>query len=170
MKNNKQNKWIIIVIIVSIVYIIGILSIMKIYTKWKKYNSFEYEIYVNSNHKITLLPPLKDDTIYERKFSEGEDFYIFDYEEDSINKIIETNYFEKITEENIEEVNQILKRYQDDLCEKERKLFDKTITISELSVIGNYYRYLQLDDDEDDYFVFIIFPNNNKLYSFYINH
>lgn len=169
MKNNKQKKWIIIVTIVSIVYINGILSIMKIYTKWKKYTSFEYNISEITNHKITLLSPLKDNTIYRSEFGEGEDFHILDYEEDSINKIIETNYFEKITEENIEEVNQILKRYQDDLCEKERKLFDKTITISELSVIGNYYRYLQLAD-EDDYFVFIIFPNKNKLYSFHINH
>lgn len=101
-------------------------------------------------------------------FGEGEDFHILSYNEKEIKEILKKNDFKKITEDNINDTRKVLTKYCDDLCERERSLFDKTTSISEMSKIGNYYLYLELN--EKDYFVCIINSKDNKLNVFYINH
>lgn len=127
-------------------------------------------IYTNSNYKIELLPPLDKKTIYSFDFGEGEDFSILTYNSKIIKKIIDNNDFYKINSENHYEVEKILVRYQEDLCKKERNLFDQTINILDLTVKGNYYLYLESNIDKDDYFILIINPKTHLLYYFFVNH
>jgi hypothetical protein len=103
------------------------------------------EVYINEN--VVLSKPLNVDEIYHFEFSEGEDFYIFNYDSDNdIKYIIQKNGFKKITKNNLDEITKVLNIYRDDLCEKELNLFDKTTNISDLAKIGNYYLY-SLDMD-----------------------
>lgn len=128
-------------------------------------------IYINSKHRISLSSPLKEEKVYAYEHRKGEDFNIFYYDKKTMKKIIKKNGFEEITDSNKEEVNQILKRYQNDLFNQRRILFDKKITISQLSRIGGYYLYINdIDDRDNDYFVCIISPTMDKLYVFYVNH
>lgn len=129
------------------------------------------EIYIN--HHVLLSKPLNVEEIYHYEFGEGEDFYIFNYDNDKqINTIIQHNDFKKITKNNLEKITKVLNMYHNDLCEKELNLFDRKINISELTKPGNYFLYsedIALKDD-DHYFVQIIFPKQKKLYHFNINH
>ncbi len=154
------------IIIYSLIVILIGLAIVKFF-------SFEFqvclEIYVNND--VLLNIPKSGKEIYSFDFGEGEDFYILNYENDNdIKKIIKKNDFEKITKDNLDEVIEALDRYHNDLCERELNLFDKTTNISELAVIGNYYLYVENEEDNDDYAIQIIFPKEKKLYHFYINH
>lgn len=165
---SKKEKWL-IGVSMSIVIVIGLVS--TIYMLFSSPNSQISCIYSNSRHQISLLSPLKEETVYVYEFREGEDFSIFYYDKKTMEKIIKKNDFKEITDSNKEEVNQILKRYQNDLLNQRRKLFDKKITISELSSVGGYYLYLNdIDDSNDDYFICIISPTMDKLYVFYVNH
>ncbi len=127
------------------------------------------EIYIN--HHVLLSKPLNVEEIYHYEFREGEDFYIFNYDNDKqINTIIQHNDFKKITKNNLEKIK-VLNMYHNDLCEKELKLFDQTINISELTEPRNYFLYSEdIDLEDDDYFVQIISPKQKKLYHFNINH
>lgn len=118
-----------------------------------------------------LSKPLNVEEIYHYEFREGEDFYIFNYDNDKqINTIIQHNDFKKITKNNLEKIK-VLNMYHNDLCEKELKLFDQTINISELTEPRNYFLYSEdIDLEDDDYFVQIISPKQKKLYHFNINH
>lgn len=130
------------------------------------------EVYINND--VLLSKPLNVDEIYSYEFGEGEDFYIFNYDNNKeINRIIQCNGFKKIAKSNLEEITKVLNMYRNDLCEKELNIFNKTISISELTKIGNYYLYsenIDLEDDNDDYFVQIIFTEQKKVYHFNINH
>lgn len=165
---SKKEKWL-IGGSVGIVIIIGLVSTL--YMLFGVPNSHIGCIYINSKHQISLLSPLKEEKVYIYDFREGEDFSIFYYDKKAMKKIIKTNGFEEITENNKEKVNQILKRYQNALSEERRKLFDKTTSISELANVGGYYLYINnLDDFDDDYFICTIDSKMNKLYVFYVNH
>lgn len=124
--------------------------------------------YSNSKGELSFIPTLKTKRIYLFEFGEGEDFYIFNYNSDEIKKVIKKNNFKKIGKNNENEVKQLLTKYREDLCEKELKLFNKTTSISELSHIGNYYLYLELN--EKDYFICIIDTADNKLNVLFVNH
>lgn len=136
----------------------------------KYFDIYCLTIYINND--VLLSKPLNVDEIYSYEFGEGEDFYIFNYNNDNeINTLIRHNDFKKITKNNLENVTKVLNMYRDDLCEKELSLFDKTTNISELTKIGNYYLYPKdIDMVDDDYFVQIIFPEQKKVYHFNINH
>ena len=125
------------------------------------------------NYGVLLSKPSKFDEIYSYEFGEGEDFYIFNYDKSvDIKKIIKENKFQKITENNLEEITKVLNIYRNDLCENELNIFDKTTTIEELAKIGNYYLYptdMNMEDD-NHYSIQIIFPEKKKVYYFAINH
>lgn len=168
MKISKREK-LLIVGSISIVIVIGLVS--TIYMIFSSSKSYIGCIYINSKHRISLSSPLKEEKVYVYEYRKGEDFNIFYYDKKTIKKIIKKNGFEEITDSNKEEVNKILERYQNDLSIQRRKLFDNITTISELSVIGGYYLYVNdIDDLNNDYFVCIINNAMNKLYVFYVNH
>ena len=153
------------IIIYSLIVILIGLTIVKFF-------SFEFqvclEIYLNND--VLLNIPKSGKEIYSRN-REGEDFYILNYDNDNdIKKIIKKNNFEKITKDNLDEVIEALDRYHNDLCERELNLFDKTTNISKLAIIGNYYLYVENEENDDVYAVQIIFPKEKKLYHFFIDH
>lgn len=161
MLNNKIKK------LLAIVCIFILLIVILLF--FKGFNGICFEAYIN--HKISLWKPLNVETIYRYEFREGEDFYIFSYANDKdIKKIIKKNDFKRINQNNLKNTIKVLNRYRDDLCEKEQKLFDKNTNILELSTIGNYYLYVENRDNDDDYFICIIFPEDKKVYYFNINH
>lgn len=146
-----------------------------LFSYFNKYYGYCLEVYVN--YDVLLSRPLDVSEIYRYEFGEGEDFYIFNYDNDKdIDKIIQKNDFEKITKKNLDEITKVLGIYRDDLCERELSLFDATTNISDLAKEGNYFLYdldmeLETDMKEDEhYFVEIIFPKEKKVYHFGINH
>lgn len=159
--NDKRKRLLIIICIFILLIVSFIFS--------KIWNGYCFEVYVN--HNVSLWNPLNVETVYRYEFGEGEDFYIFNYASDKdIRKIIKKNNFKKITKDNLKNTIKILNKYRDDLCEKELKLFDRTVNISELSTIGNYYLYVEGIEDDGDYCIGIIFPKDKKIYYFNINH
>lgn len=132
-------------------------------------STYSFAFYVNDG--LIFSEPETVETVYDIDFNEGEIFYILNYDSSKkINKIIQKNYFEKITNKNLEQVKEVLNRYRDDLCEKELALFDKNVEISELAKVGYYFLYLEDEEDDDDYTICILFPKEKEIYYFTINH
>lgn len=162
-----KKKMIILGAITMLICLIMVILIMF----FKNFDMSCLEVYIN--YGVSLHKPLNIDTIYRYSFGEGEDFYIFNYENDKdIEKIIQKNGFKKITESNLEEITKVLNIYHNDLCEKELSIFDKTTNISNLTKIGNYYLYSNDMNMKDDnhYSIQIIYPKERKVYHFAINH
>lgn len=152
---------------IKIILVIVLLSVTFVF--FRNFNGICFEVYIN--HKVSLWNPTNIETIYRYNFREGEDFYIFSYDNDKdIKKIIQKNKFKMINQSNLNSNIRILNMYRADLCEKELELFDKTTNISELSKIGNYYLYKEDIEDDEDYFICIISPIDKKVFYFNINH
>ena len=150
---------------------ISLLVLLMIILFFKSFNGSCLEVYINEG--VLLSKPTSVDIIYRYTYGEGEDFYIFNYDtEEDINKIIKKNNFKRITKNNLEEITKVLNIYRNDLCETELKKFDKTINILELTKTGNYFLYPEDMDmeDDNDYSIQIIFPEDKMVYHFAINH
>lgn len=125
----------------------------------------------SSHQKINLLSPKKTEIIYQYDIGIGEDFWIFDYKsKKDIKNLIKINKLNKVDDNNINKVNNLLEKYYSDLQESRRKKFDENTTIQELINTNNsYYLYIEVGDNQEGYYIIILNVNDKKLYCFYVN-
>lgn len=149
----------IIIMVLTILTILITLTVIGIVHFFSSYTS-TYLI----NEGIKLSRPKKEEEKFLVDYREGEEFVILRYDEKNIKKIknikniSNENIFKKITKENIEEVSERTNYFYRELNNREKKIFDKSITITELTQYGNYY--VLHEKNKCNYSLTIIYKND----------
>ena len=118
------------------------------------------------NYGVYLPNPSSVKTIYRFDYREGEDFFIWSYNDSKFMKAISKKEFNKINDSNIDFVNKQISEYYYQLNDDERKRFEKHTSLDKLLNTNNYYFCVISSENKNTFALLIADTEEQKIYYF----
>lgn len=127
--------------------------------------SFIDSVFLKINWGIYLPKPIKNNIIYRFDYKEGDDFEIWEYSNSKLEKVKSKNYFNVLTDTDINDVKNYINVYYEEINKEEKSKFNANFDINKIVVPGNYYALIR---EENNYLLLLLDDIDNKIY--YMNH
>lgn len=157
LNGNTKNK--LFKLLMCIIVILNVLLFFKIF------DNHNIELYIN--WKIMFPKPSSVNNIYRFDFAEGEDFIIWEYENDKdVSKLIKKLH----PIDDINKITNLLDEYYSHLDNINKQIFKENTNYEKLLNINNYYLYKNEYNSEVCFsnLLLIFVPEDNYLYIFQV--
>ena len=127
------------------------------------YHIYEDSIVVYISWNVWVPRPIKVLSMFstEGNFMDGDEFDIWSYNQDKIDKVINKSCFKPIEKDDLDK---ILNKYYNILSNKNKKIFKENFDRTVIENSNNYYAYFEDEIHEDNFLIMILDVKNRILY------